>query len=117
GRGAAMQGHVLASATAVSKLQPLQPVQAPDALEIDRPTLSSEEDVQPLEAEARPRVRQLAQTPPEDALVLRTTRPIPRRSREAGQATGAHARDTEGLQHPADALPALDRLHRFFRMV
>jgi hypothetical protein len=56
GRLAAVQRHVLPSATAMPQLQSFEPIEPPDALRVHQPALAPQQDVEPLIAKARPRV-------------------------------------------------------------
>ena len=80
GSRAAVQRDMLPSSHSHPQLEPIEPIQAANALAIDEPPLTPQQDPNPHVAKPRPRMSQITNAQPKRRLIFRAAASIPRGS-------------------------------------
>src|SRR5262245_58283646 len=115
GGGASVQRHVLAPPDTHAELQPVEPIQPPHPLAVDRPAFAAQQHPDPQMSEPRPRVGELPDPQPQRGLIPRPTAAIPGRPTELRQPTGPRTADLERPLKPSDQLSTARGPQAFFR--
>lgn len=102
-----MQTDVLATTRPKPQLQAFQPIQAPYALEVHPPALPTQQHVDPLTAEAGPRLSEFANPQPQRRGIASPTAVVVQRPRQPGQLASARNTGPEGHLNPRDELATL----------
>jgi len=96
------------------QLKPIEPIQAANALAIDQPPFTPQQDPDPQIAKPRPRMSQIANAQPQGDLILRSTPSVPGGAAELRQPTGPQATDLKRLMKPVGQFSTACRPQTFF---
>ena len=97
---------MFSSAHPHAELQSIQAIQPSDALPIDEPPLTPQQNPDPHVAKSRPRMRQIPNAEPESRLILCATVTIPGSSTKLRQAAGPRTAHLKRPVKPLGQFPA-----------
>ena len=111
---AAVQRDMLPSSHSHPQLEPIEPIQAANALAIDEPPLTPQQDPNPHVAKPRLRMSQITNAQPKRRLIFRAAASIPRGSTKLCSATGPRTAHLKRPVKPLGPVPGGGRAVDFF---